>query len=194
MLFFISTLLLSIAPIAIAGSANMAFVKSPFLNGLKTPIDNGYIYRDGKPVFGANKTWKGAVGMIGLSGLTLWLFSILLGEHYSLWTVYRPAGDFKLVAFFDGLLLGLAYIVFELPNSFIKRRIDIGAGKNAQGKIGLAFTVIDQADSVIGCALMMLLITHISLSTAILIIVIGSGIHLILNGLLFLVGLKSQAR
>ena len=32
-----------------------------------------------------------------------------------------------------GLLLGFAYAVFELPNSFIKRRVGITPGKTAEG-------------------------------------------------------------
>jgi hypothetical protein len=36
-----------------------------------------------------------------------------------------------------GASLGLVYILAELPNSFIKRRLDIAPGKNATGIKGI---------------------------------------------------------
>ncbi len=85
-------------------------------------------------------------------------------------------------------------MVFELPNSFIKRRLDIGAGQNASGKTGMVFTVVDQADSVIGCAVLCPLFTTIGLVDVAVIIVLGTSLHLVINALLFVVGLKKQPR
>ena len=193
-LLLLQQILLSMVPIVAAGAANMAFVKASILQTLKTPIDRGRLCSDGKPLFGPNKTWKGALGMIVFCALAMLAFRGLLGERFPELTVYREGSHVYLSPFLDGALLGLAYILFELPNSYIKRRLDIDAGTNAAGIRGAAFTLIDQADSVLGCALLMLLITDISVAIAALIVAIGSGIHLIVNGLLYLGGLKKQAR
>jgi len=34
-----------------------------------------------------------------------------------------------------GFALGFAYVLFELPNSFIKRRLDIAPGKQANNAL-----------------------------------------------------------
>ena len=187
-------ILLSMVPIIVAGAANMVFVKSTLLPALKTPMDRGRICVDGKRLFGPNKTWKGALGMIVFSAVAMLLFYAVLGDNFSRWTFYHTGSHAWLSALRDGALLGLAYILFELPNSYIKRRLDIGAGANADGWRGLVFTVVDQADSVLGCALVLLLITTISLGAAALLVVIGAGVHLLVNALLYLGGLKKQAR
>lgn len=181
-------------PIVIAGAANMAFVKSTMFSALRTPIDRGRICADGKPLFGPNKTWKGALGMIVFSAAAMLVFCLAMGRQFPHWTFYSAGSHAYLSPLIDGALLGLAYIVFELPNSFIKRRMDIGAGRNAHGFRGVLFTVVDQADSVLGCALVLWFITPIDVGIAALFVVIGSAIHLVVNALLYLVGLKKQAR
>ena len=46
-------------------------------------------------------------------------------------------------------VLGLGYVLGELPNSFAKRRVKIQPGKTIGGVLGALFFVLDQADSVI---------------------------------------------
>lgn len=181
-------------PIIAAGIANMAFVKSPVFKSLHRPIDGGYLCDDGKPLFGSNKTWKGASGMIGFSAAAMLLFFLILGDNISHWTLYDEAAHRYLTPLIYGALMGFAYIVCELPNSFVKRRQNIAPGANIQGLRGVIFTLIDQADSVIGCAIVFLCITPIDLQTAAWIVILGSGIHLIVNILLYCVGLKKQPR
>ena len=42
----------------------MIWCKLPILNRLKTPIDLGKNFVDGKRIFGDNKTYKGLVGYV----------------------------------------------------------------------------------------------------------------------------------
>jgi hypothetical protein len=93
-----------------------------------------------------------------------------------------------------GAMLGLAYILAELPNSFIKRRLDIAPGKNATGFKGILFTIIDQVDSVIGGAIVICLFMPMSFAAFITMVAIASGIHYAINILLYFARLKSQAR
>jgi len=189
-------LLFLIAILVCAGSTNMVFVKSPFLRGLSRPMDGGLLLRDGKRLFGDNKTWKGFFGMVGITAVWLAAAGLLARR-------FPDAQGFSLIAFEDsslpftvlffGALWGLAYVLAELPNSFVKRRLDIPPGKNANGMKGFVSLVLDQADSVIGCVLVLLLFSHITWLDAIVLIVLGSVAHYLANLGLFAVRLKKQA-
>jgi CDP-diglyceride synthetase len=186
-----------IQPIVLGGICNMVFVKSKFLNNLKQPIDRGYLCNDGQRLFGDNKTWKGFIGMIGLTAMWMWLFEYLAKSFQ--WANDLSAINYQSFRFpYNGLLYGaiwgLAYVLAELPNSYVKRRIGISAGQNATGIIGSLFTVVDQADSVIGCVLVVPIFYSISLIDSIVTIALGSVLHLLINMMLFVVGLKQQAR
>ena len=150
----------------------MVFIKMPVLRSWRIPIDGGKTLRDGKRVFGDNKTWKGFFGMIATTSVSAWLF----------WR-----GAFPL-SFLRGAWLGLAYVLFELPNSFVKRRLDIQPGKN-----GCAIqTFFDQTDSVIGYIAFMPLVYPLSWAEAAGIFVIAGVSHYIINILLFYAKLRGQ--
>jgi len=169
---FIGHIYFLLLPAIIGGVLNMAFVKLPVLKAWQAPIDGGKTLRDGKRIFGDNKTWKGFFGMIVLTAFSAWLC----------WH-----GTFQ-NSFLCGALLGLAYVLFELPNSFVKRRLSIQAGKNG----GAIQTLVDQADSALGYAIFMLWILPLSLAEGLSIFAIGTLTHYIVNILLFLVKLRGQ--
>ncbi len=186
--------LYTLLPVVLAGICNMVFVKSSLLDDLKIPMDAGVVCSDGKRLLGANKTWKGFLGMIVLTGFWVWFFGIL-GRTFSL------GHGFNLVKFGDfsqgegwlyGAVWGLGYVLFELPNSYIKRRIDIPPGTNKPGMVGILFTFIDQADSVLGCMIFMLVFYVPTPMDAVAFFILGVMVHYAVNILLFLVGLKRQ--
>ncbi len=183
-------------PVILAGIFNMVLVKMPILDTLKTPMDRGLVLPDGKRLWGDNKTWKGFLGMIVLTSFWMIIFDMIY--HQSSWAkevslIPYSEFHFPFSAWFYGALWGLGYVLFELPNSYIKRRIDIHPGKQGSGLIGKLFTVIDQSDSVVGCVLFMLVFYVPSLIDAIMIIVLATAFHYVINILLFYVGLKKQA-
>jgi CDP-diglyceride synthetase len=189
-------LLFLIAILVCAGAMNMVFVKAPLLSSLSRPMDRGIRFRDGKRFLGDNKTWKGFVGMIAITAICLaatgWLATNFpIFQQLSL----IPFHEFEspLNAWFFGALWGLAYVLAELPNSFLKRRIDIAPGENARGVKGFFFLVLDQADSVIGCVVVLPLFSSITWLDAIVLIVLGSLIHYLTNLGLFAARLKQQA-
>lgn len=47
-----------------------------------------------------------------------------------------------------GALLALGFVAGELPNSFIKRQLDVAPGARRGGALGLALSLFDQADFV----------------------------------------------
>lgn len=169
---FIGHIYFLILPAILGGVLNMVFVKLPILKSWQIPMDGGKTLKDGKRIFGDNKTWKGFFGMIALTALSALIF-------------WHNAFQYS---FFCGACLGFAYVLFELPNSFIKRRLNIQSGKNG----GTVQTFFDQADSVIGCVLFLPLIYPVTLQEAIGILVIGTATHYIFNILLFFAKLRGQ--
>jgi len=185
----------TLLPVVMAGICNMIFVKLPVFVFLKIPMDNGVVCSDGKRLFGANKTWKGFLGMIFLTGFWMWGFGIF--DNAFAWAQGLSLIDYQNFSaaeeWFYGLLWGVGYVLFELPNSYVKRRIDIPPGENRTGFTGQLFKFIDQADSVLGCMVFMLFFYIPTPFEAIALFIAGVIIHYLINILLFLVGLKKQA-
>jgi hypothetical protein len=84
-----------------------------------------------------------------------------------------------------GFLLGLAYVLLELPNSLIKRRFDISPGKSGKG-IKSIFIFLDQADSLFGCVLVIAMVYRMSFPFYLLYVFIGALTHIIINMLLYI--------
>jgi CDP-diglyceride synthetase len=169
----------------------MAFVKSKFLQGLSKPLDGGLVLSDGKRLFGANKTWKGVIGMIAFTTICTMVLNIFPEQS----TAFRSGMSLNDIPYegLYGASLGLAYVLAELPNSFIKRRLDIAPGKNATGIKGILFTVIDQADSIIGGAIVISIYTPMSSYQFWQLVLTASAIHYAVNLVLYFIRLKSQA-
>jgi CDP-diglyceride synthetase len=189
-------LLFLIAILVCAGSTNMAFVKAQLLRGLSRPMDGGVVLRDGKRLFGDNKTWKGFFGMVVITAVWFaaagWL-AMNFPDIERLSLIAFEDLEFPFDVWFFGALWGLAYVLAELPNSFVKRRMDIPPGKNASGIKGFFFLVLDQADSVIGCVLVLSLFGRITWLDAIVLLGLGSAAHYLTNLALYAVRLKKQA-
>ena len=169
---FIGHIYFLLLPAILGGVLNMVFVKLPILKSWQIPIDGGKTLKDGKRIFGDNKTWKGFFGMIVLTALSALLF-------------WHSAFQYSYLC---GAWLGFAYVLFELPNSFVKRRLNIGSGKNG----GFIQTLVDQADSALGYALFMLFIYPLTFIEWLSIFIIATATHYIFNVLLFFVKLRGQ--
>ncbi len=194
-MIFIVQVFYTLLPVVMAGICNMILVKLPVLGFLKTPMDNEAVCADGKRLFGANKTWKGFWGMVFFTGFWMWVFGTL--DNTFSWAQGLSLIDYHhfsaVQELFYGFLWGLGYVLFELPNSYVKRRIDIPPGENRTGFTGHLFKFIDQADSVLGCMIFMLFFYIPTPLEAAALFVAGVIIHYLINILLFLVGLKNQA-
>lgn len=126
----------TLMPVIFAGILNMIFCKLPILGLLKKPIDAGKNFTDGRRIFGDNKTWKGFAGYVILGTLMtlLWGFickaSPALTSHDFFYFEHDNTVTYNLLC---GVLVGTAYALFELPNSFMKRRMGIEPGKTMKG-------------------------------------------------------------
>ncbi|WP_057490514.1 CDP-archaeol synthase [Streptococcus orisasini] len=143
----------TVMPVILAEVANRFFCKSDILNWTYQPIDGGFCLSDGRRFLGANKTWKGFWGMIALTTFFQVVWGLILGIIPHFLSLSLVAGYHNDIFFnlFFGFLLGSAYALCDLPNSFIKRRFNIPAGHEGQGKARWVFIVLDNVDSFIGC-------------------------------------------
>ncbi|MDX1456823.1 MAG: CDP-archaeol synthase [Marinobacter sp.] len=75
-------------------------------------IDGGRMWRDGRPLFGSSKTWRGLIS----GGIACTLFSMLAG-----------------LGLVFGLVFGLLALGGDLVSSFIKRRMGLASSAQALG-------------------------------------------------------------
>ena len=187
---------ITLLPIILAGVMNMVWCKIKVCDFLKKPIDFGKNFRDGRRVFGDNKTFKGFIGMI-LLGI---IFSLLWGiisennafiyEHNYFYRNYDSSPVYNILT---GALSGLAYALFELPNSFIKRRLDITPGKNdVRGFKKVFFIFFDQADSVFGCVLVVCIFCPLPIWYYFVYVIVGALTHIVFNMLLYFCHLRKN--
>ena len=91
-----------------------------------------------------------------------------------------------------GFLFGFAYMLCELPNSFIKRRLVIYAGKSDSGISGAIFFLIDQIDSLLGGVLVLAVFYPMPLWQYVLFIVLGAVTHVAVNSGLILLRVRKN--
>ncbi len=178
----------------IAGLVNSIFCKSKILNVLKKSIDNNIALKDGKRLFGDNKTWKGLIGYIVFNIIFAILFGLIWKvtklEHLNYF--YINHNNTVLYNILIGALLGLFYALFELPNSFIKRRLGIEEGKTTNGLLKVFFVFLDQADSVFGMALVVWMFYPIGICIYLLFVLVGAITHIVLNILLYFLHVRKN--
>ncbi len=187
---FILSMLITMTPVIMAGVMNMLFCKTRLYKRLSFPIDGEIILWDKKRLFGENKTWGGFLGMIVSNAISqlLWGFVCLLFP--GLCYIYAFYPNTPLVNLIAGALIGFSYVLFELPNSFIKRRLDIPCGKTVKGVKGGIFFVIDQIDSLFGVGLVFALLYPMPLWQYFLYILMGAIIHIGVNLILYKTGIR----
>ena len=174
-------------PLILAGIANMIFTKTNLYKNHKHPIDHGLILSDGNRLFGNNKTIIGFFSMIVFTIIFQLLFGIFcytthLESHCELYITQKNNFSFNLLF---GFLTGFIYMLFELPNSFIKRRLNIQDGKTSTGMKGIVFFIIDQIDSLIGVMLLVYIFADISFGKYLFYVFLGGITHIIINLVLY---------
>jgi hypothetical protein len=160
-------------------------LRGDLLRGVKRPLDGGRTFR-GRRLLGDNKTWRGALLMT--SGV---LLATLVLSLWSWWWDRLPAGIHDAGPVVYGLLLGLGVVVGELPNSFLKRQLDIAPGSQRSSWSGRAITLLDQGDLVIGIWVCLLPIHVLSVWEALLAFVVISAVHFGINLVGFAVGART---
>ncbi|PQQ28657.1 CDP-archaeol synthase [Photorhabdus hindustanensis] len=123
-------------PVILGGCLHMVIVTKNYFARWAIPIHQRY--------FGRNKTWRGFIVVPIITAL----FSLL-------WLVPGTGTQDTVIpqtissCLFAGFLAGFGYVLFELPNSWLKRRLGAPPGKHPKQNKRL-FILFDQLDSAIG--------------------------------------------
>jgi len=176
-----------------AGTLHILWLKSSLSKRFAVPLDCGRSFR-GKPVFGANKTWRGFMVMVPACGISFLVLAALLApselhgqNSWRLWQL-SLAGYAAL-----GLAAGFGYMAGELPNSFIKRQLQIAPGELPDGRWSRRFcTVADRLDSPLGGVILMRLIVPLPWRTWLIMLLVGPVVHSLFSALLYLLGIKKR--
>ena len=130
------------APLLLSAAISGLVMRLDALRALRKPIDGGRSYH-GRRIFGDSKTWRGVV--LAVAGC-------VLGAAIQKHLIGPRAGRLALVDYANvnvwlfGLAMGGGAMLGELPNSFVKRRLDIAPGATATGSQRVLFYVWDQID------------------------------------------------
>ena len=194
MLRVIGMMYVTLIPAVLSGVFVMLWCKLPILKAIAKPIDSGKNFIDGKRLFGDNKTWKGMLGYILFNTLfsVLWGFACQTGALHDLNFFYQNHENTIPFNLLIGVLLGLGYSLFELPNSFLKRRLDITPGKSVSGFWKVFFIFLDQADSVFGVALVVWMFYPLGIGLYLLYVLVGAATHLFMNMMLYFMHLRNN--
>ena len=184
----------TLMPSILAGIFNMIWCKVPILKKINVPIDHGRTLKDGKRMLGDNKTWKGFLGYIVLNIFFAITWGIICHNSSLMQKNFFYVGHANTLFFnlLIGLLLGFFYALFELPNSFLKRRIGIEPGKPAQGIKKIFFICLDQADSPFGVCLVVAMFYPMTIGFYLLYVLVASVTHLVFNMLLYFLKLRKN--
>jgi len=144
---------------------------------LKIPIDLRKSFR-GQRIFGDSKTLRGFLVDIIPTGLFLFLLMTFFVK------------EFQVSKLFFGFLLGFGYAFGELPTSFLKRQFKIDPGKQGQGSLGIFFSILEQADSIIGVLIVVTIFLKLNLFQNLTLFLIGVGLHLSIDLFLHIYGYK----
>ncbi len=137
---------------------------APIIFGGGTPIDRGKNFRDGRPILGPRKTFRGFFAGLAIGTLV----GLLL----------NPSNPLL------GFVLSLGALIGDLAESFFKRRLNLSPGAS--------FPIADQLDFIAGALLFSLLVSSPSLIMVLVIVVITPPIHLLTNIFAYLLKLKKE--
>lgn len=163
-----------------AGMANMApvlVIKVPFLN---IPVDGNKKYQ-GKPVFGNHKTYRGFFFGILAAIIVVAIQKELYGSS-SLLQTYALLNYSNVNTIALGFLLGFGALFGDLIESFFKRRQNIPEGK--------VWVPWDQIDWIIGTIIFVYFFIPIPLLVMITGLVLFGLLHILMNYLGYLLGIK----
>lgn len=147
---------------------------APVLFGGGLPMDFGRNFIDGKPLFGAHKTFRGF-----FSGLFIGTF---VGFVQSNLLIFQPL--LQPPPLLLGFVLSLGGLTGDLIHSFIKRRLSLPPGAS--------FPVADQLDFVLGALFFSLFISSPSLPVALITLIVTPPIHLLTNYTAYRLGMKKE--
>ena len=181
-----------VVAMSLAGIAHVLWLKSRWSKYFGQPLDAGLTLR-GRRIFGANKMLRGLMAMPFAAAATFSAFGALR-ERLPSWLAAGmwdlAAGEYALL----GLACGLAFMISELPNSFLKRQLDVPPGESASQPWLKPFCfVLDRCDSTFGVMLVIAMALPLSGETWFWVFVLGPVSHALFSATLHRFGEKARA-
>jgi hypothetical protein len=171
-------------PVLGGALAHAPVLNLDLLKPLKRPLDGGATLR-GRRLFGDNKTWRGAIFMSG--GVLLATLALSAWPWY--WD-HLPREVREASPLLVGTLLGLGTVLGELPNSFLKRQLDIEPGSRRRSALGIALAVFDQGDFVLGIWLALAPVWMMTPPEALLAFAVVAAVHSVINVVGYAIGAR----
>lgn len=170
----------------------------PVFVGGGAPIDGGRLWRDGRPILGKSKTWRGLLlaPLLAavLTGGLRWLVLETAWGDVADWSVWGPSPWWFLLAY----ALGFGALVGDAVKSFFKRRTGRGSGDKWLGPDQLDFVVggilfVFAAASLLGA--LGLVVPHFFLAEftwprLLVIVLLTPALHLLVNIIGYKIGAK----
>jgi hypothetical protein len=172
----------------ISGTAQTAWFTSAASRRFAQPLDGGLTLR-GRRLFGENKTPRGFVVMVPASAACFALLALAAGDPAALglWSLSIPGYALA------GAVAGFGFMAGELPNSFVKRQLDIAPGDAPRGPLASACQfAVDRLDSGIGMLLALSLFVAMPWRTVAVVLIVGPFIHWTFSVVMFRLGLKPR--
>jgi hypothetical protein len=166
-----------------AGVLHTLWLKSAWSHRFAIPLDFAMTFR-GRRIFGENKMLRGFMMIPLAAGFSFPIVAKLLPN---LWML--SSGHYAAL----GIWAGLGFMSGELPNSFIKRQLDIAPGSTSESPgRKIAFFLIDRTDSIVGMLVFLRLIVPVPWQTWIYVLSMGIAIHAGFSIAMFRLGIKAR--
>lgn len=175
-----------------AGIAQVLWLRSSLAAQFSQPVDLGIRLR-GRRLFGENKQLRGFMVLPVAAALSFallgWARESLPGWlALGMWAL-EPRQYAGL-----GFVAGLAFMLAELPNSFLKRQMDIDPGGQPRAPwLRAIFFAADRLDSLLGMLIAVGLLVPLPAATWIWMLLVAPAVHAFFSSLLYASGVKARA-
>lgn len=180
-----------IAAFSAAGTVHSAWLRAKASRRFVVPIDAGLRLRR-RRLLGDNKTIRGFVVILPATALVFALFfrlAVYLDPQAALILWPLNTTGYAILGFWAAL----GFMLGELPNSFVKRQLDVRPGRAPGHRVGAAISfVVDHTDSIIGAMTAISLVAATPVLTWVYVLVLGPVVHLIFSALLYKLGVKAR--
>lgn len=180
-----------VAAMSVAGLVHVLWLKSALSRQFCQPLDGG-ARLGGQRIFGANKQVRGLLAMPPAAA-TAFASVVAARDVLPEW-INRGLWDLPVAEYAAlGFTAGLAFMLAELPNSFLKRRLDVAPGEapNQRWLKPVCFA-LDRVDSTLGVMLALSLAVPVSAATWLWALVLGPLPHAAFSVWLHLSGEKQR--